>query len=686
MYRMAVPVAMAIGLVGCAQILGVNDVTVSIGGQVRGLWDGTNGVALRLQARGTDALLTVTASGEFHFVERLAPGTSYTVTVASNPMQHTCVVDGGGNGMVADADGTSVSVACRGPSTSVALSGPWGWTFDPTQETQTFAGSIAIQDVALTVSGRELSSANVNGVEAVLGQPMLALALPLGTMMVPVTVTARSGLSKTYQLVFDRGAAVLEQAVYGKASNAGAGDSFGASVSLSGDTLAVGAWGESSGATGVNPAGGQADNSVYDSGAVYVFVRSGATWTQQAYLKASNTGAGYQFGRSVALFGDTLAVSAPYEASRATGVNPANGQSDNSGFQDGAVYVFVRSGTTWTQQAYLKASNTEDNDFFGWSVVLSGDTLAVGAWGESSGTTGVNPAGGQADNSAGNAGAVYVFVRNGTTWTQQTYLKASNTGANDHFGSSVALSGDTLAVGAQGESSGATGVNPAGGQADNSAAGAGAVYVFVRSGTTWTQQAYLKASNTGSDDFFCTSIALSRDTLAVGASQEASVATGVNPANGQADNSADRAGAVYVFVRSGATWTQQAYLKASNTEAGDVFGTSVALSGDTLAVGAPYEASGVTGVNPAGGQADNSARYAGAVYVFVRSDTTWTHRAYLKASNTEDNDFFGSSVALSGDTLAVGAPYEASGAKGINPAGGQTNNIAQMAGAVYVFR
>jgi len=188
-----------ITLTGCAQLIGLDNVVVKyyIGGQVRGLWDGADGVALRLQAPGTDTLLPVAANGAFQFPELFAPGTPYTVTVGTNPMQHTCVVDAGGDGMVAGADVTSVSIACTGPATSIALSGPWGWTFDPTKETQTFAGSIAMQDVVLAVSGSELSSASVNGVGATLGQPMPALALPLGTVMVPVAVTARSGLSKT---------------------------------------------------------------------------------------------------------------------------------------------------------------------------------------------------------------------------------------------------------------------------------------------------------------------------------------------------------------------------------------------------------------------------------------------------------------------------------------------------------
>lgn len=144
----------------------------------------------------------------------------------------------------------------------------------------------------------------------------------------------------------------------------------------------------------------------------------------------------------------------------------------------GAVYVFVRAGTAWSQQAYIKASNTGASDLFGDSLSLSGDgsTLAVGAWGESSAATGTG--GNQADNSKMAAGAGYVFQRTAATWAQVSYVKASNTDANDWFGWAIALSGDdsTLAVGATGESSGATGIDA--NQTDNSAITAGAVYVF----------------------------------------------------------------------------------------------------------------------------------------------------------------------------------------------------------------
>ncbi len=409
------------------------------------------------------------------------------------------------------------------------------------------------------------------------------------------------------------------------------------------------------------------------------------TLSALSYIKASNTGANHLFGFSVALSADgsTLAVGARQETSAATGIN--GDQVNNSAPNAGAVYVFTRNGTTWVQQAYIKASNTGVNDAFGFSVALSSDgsTLAVGAAFESSAATGIN--GNQADNSASNSSAVYVFTRSGTTWSQQAYVKASNTDTFDEFGFRVALSanGSTLAVGAIDESSSATGIN--GNQADNSASNSGAVYVFTRSGTTWSQQAYVKASNTDVNDEFGFSMALSGDgsTLAVGALLESSAAIGIN--GNQADNSALGTGAVYVFTRSGTTWSQQAYIKASNTGRGDEFGSSVALSGDgsTLAVGAFAESSAATGIN--GNQADNSASVAGAVYVFTRSGTTWRQQAYVKASNTGANDTFGRSITLApnGSMLAVGAGGESSAATGIG--GDQTDDSALSAGAVYVF-
>ncbi len=311
-----------------------------------------------------------------------------------------------------------------------------------------------------------------------------------------------------------------------------------------------------------------------------------------------------------------MVIGAPGEDSNATGVNGI--QTNDSDRDSGAAYVFLRDGTNWVQQAYLKASNAGAGDLFGWKVAVSGDTVVVGAYNEDSNATGVN--GNQANNSAINSGAAYVFVRDGTNWSQQAYLKASNTGAGDYFGVSVANSGDTLVVGADYEKSTATGVN--GNQSDNSLIESGAAYVFVRDGTNWSQQAYLKASNTDGlghlipdqpGDDFGRSVATLGDTVVVGAQGEASNATGVN-AN-QSDNSVPVAGAAYVFVRSATNWSQQAYLKPSNPRELGEFGISVAISGDTVVVGADGDFSNATGVN--GEQSNANAPFSGSAYVFT---------------------------------------------------------------------
>lgn len=505
------------------------------------------------------------------------------------------------------------------------------------------------------------------------------------------SITACNDTGCTDSLPVDVSTSLAEAVGYVKASNTDGGDGFGWNVALSGDgnTLAVGADAEDGGASGID--GDQVDESMPESGAVYVFVRDGlGQWSQQAYIKASNVDATDRFGSSIALSfdGDTLAVGAPIERSNATGVG--GNQADNSANGAGAAYVFVRDAMNqWSQQQYIKASNTNAGDEFGDSIALSGDgdTLVVGAQMEDSLATGIN--GNQADNGANFTGSVYVFVRNGAEqWSQQAYVKASNTEGNDRFGASVALdgNGDTLAVGANAEDSNATGIG--GNQANNSASGAGAVYVFVRSGGgLWSQQAYVKASNTAAGDGFGASVTMSADgnELAVGAPGEDSVDTGVggNPL----DNSAPQAGAVYVFTRSEmGVWSQYTYIKASNTAEGDEFGGSIALSaeGNALAVGADGEGSIATGV--AGNEADDSAPYSGAAYVYERSPMgPWIYRSYVKASNTESYDFFGYGVTLSGDgnTLAVGAGGEDGSAPGID--GDQTDNAGSYNGAVYLY-
>ena len=521
----------------------------------------------------------------------------------------------------------------------------------------------------------------------------------------------------------------LKQTAYIKASNADAYDHFacgganqghsGNSVAISGDgtTMIVGAPYESGGTSGIN--GNQSDNSAYASGAVYVFVRQGGDWVQQAYVKPSNTGQSDHFGASVAVSrdGNTMAVTAHWEASAATGVN--GNQRDESIRQAGAVYVFTRTGTTWAQQAYVKASNTGragegdlpgDGDQFGYAVALSGDgqTLAVGAIAEDSAAQQIN--GDQKDDSQATAGAVYVYSRAGATWTQQAYVKGSHVETGDMFGFAVALNydGNTLVASAFDERGSGRGINV---PHDNRANGSGALYVFSRRAGAWTQDAYIKGSKTEATDQLGYSVAISDDgnTIASGAGDEDCLTPGINPPGCENDSPPLGAaniwvGAAYVFVRNGAgtsaVWSEQAFIKASNARPYNSFGVKLALSGDgnTLAVASYVEDNGGRGIRPPDPQPflivdhldpwrehQNQAIESGAVYLFTRAGTTWTQRAYIKGSNTDAGDEFGSAVALNGDgrLLAVGSHNEDGNGRGMN--GNPADNSADDSGAVYVF-
>ena len=343
------------------------------------------------------------------------------------------------------------------------------------------------------------------------------------------------------------------------ASDGVANDYFGVSVAVSGSTAVVGAWLHNS-----------------STGAAYVYVRSGATWSQQAELTASDGTINDYFGYSVAISGSTVVVGA-----------------DGKNARTGGAYVFVRSGTAWSQEARLIPSDGVVGDYFGQSVAISGSTLLVGARYKNSET-----------------GAAYVFVRSGTTWSQQTELTASDGVARDDFGSSVALSGGTAVIGASDKNS-----------------QIGAAYVFVGSGAIWSQQAELNPSDGARSDLFGLSVAVSADTAVVGAFGKDT-----------------QTGAAYVYARSGTSWSQQAELIASDGATGDEFGASVALSGSTVLVGAWLHNSRI-----------------GAAYVYVRSPK-WTQEAELTASDGALADEFGVSVAISDTVALVGAWHKNSAA------------------------
>ncbi len=444
-------------------------------------------------------------------------------------------------------------------------------------------------------------------------------------------------------------------------------------------------------------------------------LRNAIDLAQGAYIKASNTEFDDRIAESMAFSGDTLVVGSRLEDSAATGID--GNQADNSAMQSGAAYVYVRDAQgNWSQQAYVKASNTDAADSFGSAVCIDGDTLAIGAQEERSNTTGVN--GDQDDNSMGGAGAAYVLTRDlAGVWTHQAYIKASNTGYDDGFGGAIALHGDTLAVGAPWERSSATGVD--GDEGDNSLEGAGAAYLYVKeAGETWTQVAYVKASDTDASDHFGETLALNGDTLVVGA-PERHMFTG-----GDASN--ETGGKAYVFIRdTGGDWSQQALIQPLTVERFHRFGAAVAIDGDTLAVGAPAggddtsgavyvytrdalgawtEQARVLGTNTnkydkfgssvalrgdrlvvgAIGEDTGMSSGAGAAYVFDRNASgQWVQQAYVKADNREAGDELGSAIAIAGSSMIVGARFEDSAATGID--GDQSDNGAAGSGAVYVF-
>ena len=395
-------------------------------------------------------------------------------------------------------------------------------------------------------------------------------------------------------------------------SNDDANDRFGYTVAIDGNTAVVGAPHEAS--NGSDPD----DNSAPDSGAVYVFVRSGSSWYQQGYFKATNSDAYDQFGTAVAIDGDTIVVGANLED------GDGSSEWDNSAVNSGAAYVFVRNGSTWSQQAYLKASNAEYGDFFGTRVAISDNTIVIGANGEDSDGSS------QSDNSASHAGAAYVFAYDGSNWTQQAYLKAPNADYGDDL-VAVAIDGDTIAIGAIDEASDGNGPS------NNATPGAGAVYIFERSGTNWLAQDYLKAPNPDISDHFGHMVGLNGDTLVVSAWGEDSDGSSAG------DNSAPDAGAVYIFQHNATNgWVAQAYLKASDATADDRFGISVAMHGQGLVVGAD----------------EAGANNAGAAYFFRGSGSNWQEHTILEAANGAPLDRFGYSVGFDGDTLIVGAPDE----------------------------
>ena len=406
------------------------------------------------------------------------------------------------------------------------------------------------------------------------------------------------------------------------------GDSFGSSVSIDGNTVVIGAY--------------EDDDNGSNSGSAYVFTNDSGTWTQTAKLTASDGASFDSFGSSVSIDGNTIVIGAYGD--------------DDRGSNSGSAYVFTNAGGTWTQTAKLTAYDGAGSDSFGSSVSIDGNTIVIGAYGD--------------DDNGSNSGSAYVYTNTGGTWTE-TKLTAYDGAGGDSFGSSVSIDGNTIVIGANRDS-------------DNGS-NSGSAYVFTNAGGTWTQTAKLTASDGASGESFGSSVSIDGNTMVIGAIY--------------GDDNGSRSGSAYVFTNAGGTWMQMAKLTASDGAYFDFFGYSVSIDGNTIVVGAfgnNARGSGSGGayvfVKPNTGWNDGTQdaklsasdgvasvsknifgssvsadgntvvigaygedHYKGSAYVFSNDSGTWTQTAKLTASDGANSDYFGYSVSIDGNTMVIGA-------------------------------
>ncbi|KAA3606541.1 MAG: T9SS C-terminal target domain-containing protein [Calditrichaeota bacterium] len=367
------------------------------------------------------------------------------------------------------------------------------------------------------------------------------------------------------------------------ALDAEAGDTFGKSVSIDGDYAIVGAYYEDEGGS--------------NAGAAYIYYHDGSSWVQQAKLTASDAASDDRFGWAVSISGDYAIVGAY--------------KNDDDGSNSGSAYIFVRNGTSWTEQAKLVASDAGYGDEFGSTVSIDGDYAIVGAR--------------KADNTISDTdrGFSYIFFRNGTSWTEQAILSASDGDSYDYFGKSVSIDGDYVIIGADGD--------------DDIASSSGAAYIFVRSGTSWTEQAKFTPSDLGSSDFLGRTVSISGDYAIVGTELHGAGAT-------------YRAGAAYIFNRNGTSWSQQTKLTASDIGYKGLFGNSVSIRGDYAIVGAAKQTS--------------PYNFNGSAYIFARSGATWSETKIITADDAAGGDAFGISVCMGEYNSIVGAYGNDDGGEG----------------------
>lgn len=479
----------------------------------------------------------------------------------------------------------------------------------------------------------ENASFTINGANQVSGEPSSDIILSEGDNIIDIVVTAQNEImQQIYQLKVKRS---IEEAfahyTYFKATNTDAGDEFGAGVAMWGNTLVIGAPGEGSSATSVN--GDQTNNSAIDKGAAYVYEKDEeGIWNFHSYLKPS--GDVNRFAFRTAIYGDNIAVRAATE----TG--------------EGVINIFRKNSSgDWSSSHVIDYPNGVDGFSFGGNLILFNNTLFISAATDVNGVTDVD----DPDYALyENSGAVFVFKLSDNIDVAPIltdYIVASDRKRNDYFGSSMALSGSTLAIGLTRGGSG------------------GSVYIYTFKDDGWSEQKQINetVSFTGNPSSFTPlSLSLSGDTLAIGKHTTGTYSS-------------------LIFTRgTSSNWTQQAYLEPDNydrTAQADRFGSPVFISGDTLVVGSSFEDSASSNID---GATNRDSPDSGAAYLFTRDEAgLWTQKHFIKAPNTDSNDQFAGSFAGYSNNLLFSSIFEDSNAT-FNT-GGESDNSSGDAGAAYLY-
>jgi hypothetical protein len=415
------------------------------------------------------------------------------------------------------------------------------------------------------------------------------------------------------------------------------GDLFGCSVAISGSYAIVGARQVFDDENGLNT------NLVPHAGAAYLFEQnSSGSWIEVQKIVASDRDTLDKFGSSVAISGDYAIVGANTEDDDISGNNRLN--------EAGSAYIFERDiNGVWLEVQKIVASDRDSLDHFGQSVAISGNYAIVGAHGEDEDANG--------GNTSSSAGAAYVFERNTSgSWQEVGKIVASDRSSGDLFGFSVSISGNYAVVGAYNEDEDARGRKTK----NNS----GSAYVFKRDGSgNWSQVVKIVSSDRADTDYFGKSVSISGEKLIIGAFSESEDASG--------NNSMNSAGSAYIFELNGrGEWKQAQKIVASDRDATDRFGHSVAMSNDRVIVSASRDEDDADG--------NNLLNSAGSAYIFEQNlNGDWFEAEKIVASDRADGDIFGHSVSISGNFSISGAYFEDEDASGIN-----TRNIA---GSAYIF-